>query len=783
MKEHISRMNRRGFLATGALFVGGTLFANNGTSLLSGLTDGVQPQHIGLLPPHFPSPIHAFVWRNWSLVPMNRMAKTINATEQEIYELGKWMGLPESQIVSQSQWDRSYLTVIRRNWHLLPREQLLTLMDWTDEQLEFTLVEDDFFYVKLGNLKPHCESISWSQLKQVSQKSLSVFYEHINQLFPSGVPQQKEPYFHFVEELSKKNFTEPSYDEGGSGFSPRIAYPYFALFGDPLLTPSTESYPDAYLEKMHASGVDSIWMHIVLSKITPFEWDTDVSKNWAQRLSNLADLVNRVREKGIKIFLYLNEPRHQTDTFFKRYPELRGSGNALCTSHPQVQDYLKRSMSLITERVPGLGGFFSITASENPTHCWSHYAGDSCLRCSKKGAGKVISELNNLYLAGISKGYEVLSKSNVSNTEFEKPKLIVWDWGWKDGLAEEVLPTLKSNSLAFMSVSEWDLQIERGGIASKVGEYSISSIGPGPRAERHWSIAKQYNIPRIAKIQANNSWELGAVPYIPALFNVAEHIVNLRKSGVTGLMLGWSLGGYPSPNLEVVNLLGQNKEMGAEQAIKKVADKRFGAAASHVVTAWRKFSMVFREFPYNIGTVYAAPLQAGPSNLLWDKPTGYKATMVGLPYDDLTSWRSIYPAEIFIKQIGLVADGFKSALAELNLKVKNIVLADDLKAQLKQEINVAEAVYLHYKSVEHQSRFVLLRDQISRSITRDEQLHDTMVQLLKDELDLAKRLAEIQSQDSRIGFEASNHYFYVPIDLYEKMLNCQRLISFYKIER
>lgn len=779
MKRHISKINRRSFLATGALFVGGSLFAANSQSLLGRIATGGLRQDIGLIPSHFPSAVHAFVWRNWSLVPMDRMAKTINTTEQEIYQLGKWMGLPDVHKISQSQWDRSYLTVIRRNWHLLPREQLLTLMDWTNEQLEFTLIEDDFFYVKLGNLKPHCEPISWPQLKEISQNKLDEFKQQINLLFPSGIPKQAEPYFHFVDVLSKKGDTDILHNNEMSGFSPRIAYPYFALFGDPLLTTSTESYPDAYLERMHASGVDSIWMHIVLSKITPFEWDTHLSKDWEQRLLNLAELVRRVGEKGIKIFLYLNEPRHQTDSFFKRFPDLRGSGNALCTSHPEVQDYIKRSMSLITQRVPGLGGFFSITASENPTHCWSHYAGDSCPRCSKKGAGVVISELNNLYLEGISQGYKLILKSQLANEEIERPKLIVWDWGWRDGLAEEILPTLKNNSLAFMSVSEWDLPIERGGIVSKVGEYSISSIGPGPRAKRHWEVAKQYDIPRIAKIQANNSWELGAVPYIPALFNVAEHIVNLRKSGVSGLMLGWSLGGYPSPNLEVVNLLGQNKNMEAEQAIKNVAHRRYGAAAPYVVDAWKKFSMVFREFPYNIGTVYSAPLQSGPSNLLWDKPTRYKATMVGLPYDDLTSWRSIYPAEIFIKQIGLVADGFKAALDELKLKVKNIALADELMSQLQQEMNIAEAVYLHYKSVEHQSRFVVLRDKMAKLRTKDEQLNATIIQLLKDELALAERLAEVQNQDSRIGFEASNHYFYVPIDLYEKMLNCQKLIAYY----
>ena len=38
--------------------------------------------------------------------------------------------------------------------------------------------------------------------------------------------------------------------------------------------------------------------------------------------------------------------------------------------------------------------------------------------------------------------------------------------------------------------------------------------------------------------------------------NVARHAANLRGLGVNGLMLGWTLGGYPSPNLEVVAEIG-----------------------------------------------------------------------------------------------------------------------------------------------------------------------------------------------------------------------------------
>src|SRR5439155_24670624 len=147
-----------------------------------------------------------------------------------------------------------------------------------------------------------------------------------------------------------------------------------------------------------------------------------------------------------------------------------------------------------------------------------------------------------------------------------KSSLIVWDWGWPDSWAADIINRLPADA-AFMSVSEWSIPIGRGGVNTVIGEYSISAIGPGPRATKHWELARKRGLKTIAKIQAGNTWELSATPYIPALENVARHAANLRRANVDGLMLGWSLGGYPSPNLEVVAELGGLEELTPEAAM------------------------------------------------------------------------------------------------------------------------------------------------------------------------------------------------------------------------
>ncbi|KAA0993876.1 hypothetical protein FXO21_01485 [Dyadobacter sp. UC 10] len=683
------------------------------------------------------------------------------------------MGLPAAKPVSSDQEQRSYLTVIRRNWHLLPREQLLELLDWTDEKLSFTLQEDDFFYIKLGSIKPECEPVKFRASSGLVQKREQWLSDVMREEFPDGLSQDGQPLFEFVKELSKA--PENTVEQTSSGFSPRFGYAYFALFGDPLLQSGIDPYPDGYLAQMAASGMDGTWMHIVLSKITPFPWDPALSENWEQRLENLGKLVAKAKKHGIGIYLYLNEPRFMPLAFFEKHPDLKGvqiGGQAsLCTSHPEVQQYLVEAMATITSRVPELAGFFSITASENHTNCWSHGKGAECPRCSKRGPSEVIAELNQLYLKGINQG--------LANHKQQKgPGLIVWDWGWQEGWAEDIIPALPKTA-ALMSVSEWDLEINRGGVKNKVGEYSISSVGPGPRALRHWEIARKNGLKTIAKIQAGCTWEIAAVPYIPAMENVARHAENLRNTQVDGLMLGWTLGGYPSPNLEIVAEMGGSKMITAPEAMQKVAERRYGAAGVAVTKAWRQFSKAFSEFPYHVGVVYSAPLQAGPSSLLWSKPTGYQASMVGLAYDDVNSWRANYPVEIFISQLQKVAAGFHDALAYLRREIVDMPLSVHMRKAVTDECGVAETVAVHYSSVANQALFVVTRDKLAaeRDKKRAANLVTELENILRHEMKLAKRMAILQHNDSRLGFEASNHYFYVRNDLAEKVINCRDLLD------
>jgi hypothetical protein len=175
--------------------------------------------------------------------------------------------------------------------------------------------------------------------------------------------------------------------------------------------------------------------------------------------------------------------------------------------------------------------------------------------------------------------------------------------------------------------------------------------------------------------------------------------------------------------------------------------------------------------------VYNAPLQIGPANLLWAAPTGYLATMVGIPYDDLDRWRAVYPPEVFAQQLRKTADGFEEGAALLRRLAEEKGSGVEAGA-LREEAALTAAAALHYHAVANQSEFVLLRQRLEQADTESiQKTRQRLRELLEEELRLAKGLHELQTGDSRIGFEATNHYFYTPMDLVEKVVNCAYLLE------
>ena len=712
---------------------------------LSVLPSGNAPDRLEY--PHFPTFHQLAVWRNINLVPVQRIADTLETSAENIIRCANEMGLEVDESLTGLFLERGFQTIIRRNWDILPYEQILDLLQWTPEQLAYILKEDDFFWVKLGFGKPRCAPVKYRELSSDEKAATEKIKSAVKKYFPEDTLQKEKP-FDFLKHYGRKK----PIPDGEKSDSIRMVYSYSALYGDPLLDPEIGSYPEEMLADYAACGVNAVWLQATLYTLVPyFGEDFPGSYRWQERLKNLKKLVDRGKKYGIDIILYLNEPRAMQPDFFEHTNFRMGArqrgfdDRAICCSDPKTLSALEEAVYRMFQNVPGLGGVMTITMSENLTHCKSREEIDiPCPHCADIPESELVLKINTAIANGMHR-----ADSNA--------KFIVYTWAWQrnGNWTDEVISKLPPGSFV-MSVSETGVETDCLGIKGSVRDYSISKPGPGKTASEQWKSALIHGHRPMAKVQINNTWELSAVPFIPTADLVQEHLKRLRDAGVKDYMLCWTLGGFPGGNLELVNM---PKE--------KLAEKYYGNAAEQVLAAWSCFSKAFAHFPFNgIEGLYTFPGNYGPMSLLHLKHTFRKASMIGFPYDDLYSWRGegYYPESIYREAFAKICSGWMEGIKLLEKVSCNV--QTEYKEAFDELLNISNCCYCHFKSVLNQIDFVR---------QRRENLPCSAI--AEDEILLAVKEWKLMRLDSRIGYEASNHYFFTENDLKEKVINCLWIIS------
>ncbi|MBO7207428.1 MAG: hypothetical protein J6W10_07410, partial [Kiritimatiellae bacterium] len=187
--------------------------------------------------------------------------------------------------------------------------------------------------------------------------------------------------------------------------------------------------------------MDTLWFHVVLSELSTDPKFPEWGKDAPRRRAALSKLVARAAKYGVKVFLYINEPRAQPSEFFE-FPgrsgmrgavDRRGAGYyALCTEDPATLGWLESCLKGLFSEIPGLGGVFTITMSETTTHCASQFSKQqaSCAVCRDKPYEYFVKKVNEAIVRGVKGG---------------SPAADVWffDVGWEvEGLDGRVIPLL-----------------------------------------------------------------------------------------------------------------------------------------------------------------------------------------------------------------------------------------------------------------------------------------------------------------------------------------------------
>ncbi|MBQ8396924.1 MAG: hypothetical protein IJX53_01850 [Clostridia bacterium] len=713
----------------------------------------------GVIPTdHFPTRMQCFIFRNWEIIEPEVLAAVLGCSADTVSALAAEMGLPVPPKVSPAWRTKGYITIIRANWHLCSYEQIAQMLGWTVEHLAFILREDDFLSHKLGFTKPELPPLVYVPLTE-AERAATARIRAVVEEAQRGLPTAVEP-FDFAPMFAEAARSVAGAPIAQPRFRERIIYSYCALYGDTFADRALldASFPDELLAAYAALGVTGVWTQAVLYTLAPYPFEPSLSAGCETRLEGMRYLVAKLARHGLKLFLYLNEPRAMPLDFFAAHPDLRGrvdegSGYAcLCVSTPEVQAYLRGASRFLCENVPGLGGYLTITASENLTNCYSHAraGGCTCLRCAKRQPSEVYADVNRCLWEGaasVDPNFTVLA----------------WNWSWGGRQASDTTRAALEampREIGVMCVSEERVKKLVGGVETSVIDYSISVEGPGDYARGSWAAARETGHPAYAKLQLGNTWEMAAVPCVPAFEKIYRHLRRIAEEGmVDGVMLGWTLGGFPSPTLAIAQAFYDAEHIPTLEEIYAAAFP--GGDIPALTAAFHQLSEAFDEFPFHLGVAYYAPQLYGCANLLYPAPTGYHATMVGFPYDDLDKWRAIYPRQVFIGQLEKLSTGWHVG-AEM--------LADAIgqrgDAVLASLLRWTQVIDCHFRSMVNQCKFIVAREngEINAAIAADE-------------AKLAREMLAHVCADPTVGYESSNHYFFTKNALLEKIVNCDYLMQ------
>lgn len=682
----------------------------------------------------FPQKWQTVIFRNYGLVSDEKIAKTIGMDALTLQNEAKRLGLDVSY---NPKWEqKGYITLIRNNWYLLPYSQLTTLLGYDEEKLESVLTNEDFLRVKLGERKPECEEVYYTPLTDAEIAQTERIAREIKGYLPAATRA-----FEFFSEKEEEVGQVCVQNDGI-----RLIHGYLTPCGDAFLEDSVRYLPDALLEKYQRLGVNGVWIHALLASLSPYPFEPSLSAQYKIRRRNMQALVDRAAKYGVKVYLYFNEPRGIPEEKLGKYARLKGATSNgfahLCFEKEEVREYLYTALKDLYTDVKGLGGAITITMSENPTHCHSHI-GCNCPTCKNLPPERTAAAVNNVFAKAL--------RDSGSGA-----KTIAYLWGWSPFMAWTEEQTKRGISyldkdIVAVCASEYGLPIEKGGIACEVVDYSISNPGPSPLTEISFKEAQKHGLRTCAKIQTNNSWECSATPYLPVFELVLRHLENLKKSGVTDYMLTWTLGGYPSPVLDMVAKYADSPDA---FKLDEWYKNRFGKDAERVSRASKLFCEGFQEYPFSIQSLYTSPKTLGPANFWSLQPEGKTSTMVCFSFDDYETWIQPYSYEVYTKQFEKLLSAWEKGLQALKGAEGE---------ETKELLIYAETAYIHFKSDLLQTKFSYYKRERNR-------YKEELIILLQEEKELTIRLLQLYAEKGAIGFEASNHYYYNERNLIEKVL-------------
>jgi len=563
--------------------------------------------------------------------------------------------------------------------------------------------------------------------------------------------------------------------------SPGMAYPaYLEEDAGPDMF-----YHDNMLMRLAEHGFNGLWIRGSFRHYAKVDVFPEFGANADVIVPRLRDVAQRAARYGLKVFLYLNEPLciAEEDEFFKRHPQCRGASSRyrpmvhLCTSTPEIQEYLKESSRYLFTQVPELAGFLMITASEYPSHCWSHTGLDpehpdqrtgevaECPRCRERTPQETVGELMQLIRDGAKEA---------------KPEaeIIAWNWSWAMWEPDPQTGVLEAlpEDVIVMGDYERGEPTEALGFPYTNDEYSIKVIGPSQRFKGVADFQLGRGRPVYAKLQIGTTHENPDIPCLPTMQKIARKYQTLKATGVTGMMTCWNFGNMPSRGTEVAGEFTFDPQpTDVNAALRRIAMRHFGPdAADDVVRAWDMLSAAHDDFPSSIPVMYYGPVSRGPAFLfMFDQVNKKFPHSWLLDKDiegDLLDWASPFGPEKVLECYQSEAAKGWEAIAVMEEALDRTQGED--RRRLEGEIGLCKFHVIQTQSGANVVDFLLARNAYyaSEDAAEKRELLDRLETICRREANNAQAALPLMQADPRLGWHGEAYGYMISPELVEQKL-------------
>ena len=527
-------------------------------------------------------------------------------------------------------------------------------------------------------------------------------------------------------------------------FSPRMVHSAYGM----------DIYTESYLKRIAHAGFDSVLIYV---KDDPLHGHNGAF--------DFAPLIDQAEAAGLDVYLYaaIRNLYHPSDkeadafyeanygALFKRYPKAKGL--ILVGESCQFPSHDPHTTQSVTNK------------------------GECCFR----PVGKVSP---GWWPCEDFPEFVDLIKSKVRKYAPEAD-IIFWTYNWPYAPVElrtGLIDNLPKDITVEVNYEQHD-NVRIWGTQERALDYTLSLPGPS-RLFREESDAVKRNGQRLCAMSntAGKTWDIGTVPYLPALQQWGKRMTNLlsdrETTGVSALMESHHFGWYPSIVSELGKMLFWSGGPTLDEALRLLASRDFSVeTADEVIAVWKDWSSAVASFITPIEDQYG-PCRVGPSYPFLFKGVSLRQTFsmkFDFPWTVSCRSRIAFPEYVVVNDPDGLDIGTRRTVMEIRHLPEIISLWRDGADRIEKLLPRIQA-RKHDKTI----RMIGIARYIANTLTttwnikrwwlennrllaetdaeKSAEILDRIEQIAKEEIENVRNTIPLVEYDSALGYEPSMDY-------------------------